>query len=234
MIVHKNAAWLFTSTMYLMKFDLIREQWSMVCTEESNEESWSATVGIAADFCMEIFEGKIYIFGGSWLSVFYALDLKTLCWTKLHTLPSENSKVAIPTARSASGSWIVPEERRMYILFGRYAYTDKNRLASNASDYHFDDMWSYSFDEGTWRLERLCGNFPLPHTYMACAYNLTLNQVSVYGGYNGQLLTRNTLPEHTEDIKDCVFNYSFYGDTFIMDMDTLIWKQVVTPTFPLY
>jgi hypothetical protein len=69
------------------------------------------------------------------------------------------------------------------------------------------------------------GNFPCPRTEMALAYNPVLNRVLAYSGYTAGMPTL---------IRETMYQYAYFGDTFMWDPDTRVWKHVITRGFPSF
>jgi hypothetical protein len=69
------------------------------------------------------------------------------------------------------------------------------------------------------------GNFPCPRTEMALAYNPVLNRVLAYSGYTAGMPTL---------IRETMYQYAYFGDTFMWDPDTRLWKHVITRGFPSF
>ena len=218
----------------MLKFDLVQEQWKCVDTIWNSRESWPYTGKIADDYCMEVYEDKLYIFSGrdsySYSSLgtnlHMCLDLKTLIWTKLGGTSDPRKLIkGMPLFRQGAGSWVIPEEKRMYVLYG-YAARPKTEEHKDRVDYQYTDLWSYHFTERSWKRERLRGNFPAPRSKMTCVYHPLLHSVIVFGGCNVRM------PTNKSQFAGVDLGFTNFADTFILNMKTRIWKQVLTHNIP--
>ena len=224
-------AWLFFGHLNILKFDLKKETWKYIETKRSFPEPWPYNVSIR-EYCAEVFEGVLYVFGGLLNSkspgtnLHMALDLRTRLWTKLGGTgdPKVLTK-GMPPLRYSAASWVAKEERRMFILYGSAVPSVFPGL-KESSEFQHDDMWSYSFDERVWRLERIRGGFPSPRIKMACVYHEKLQHVIVFGGVNVRVPVDDA--RHSKKL----LCYAPLGDTFVLDLKTRIWKQVVTTSLP--
>ena len=233
MRVWKDQAWLFFGCKRMLKFDLHLEQWFLFDTEWDSAEPWPYKKELAVEYCAEIFDGKLHIFGG-WggsdsdtetisigMNLHMCLDLRTLKWTKLGGTNDPQKHIpGMPTLRKACGSWVAPHEKKMYILHG---IACRPESAIGYFNHQYEDAWSYSFATQIWARERLRGNFPAARCNMACVYHPALDQVLVFGGSNVRLPTQH--PRMMSFM-------TYFADTFILDMKTKIWKQVLTRDFP--
>ncbi|KII88508.1 hypothetical protein PLICRDRAFT_161680 [Plicaturopsis crispa FD-325 SS-3] len=229
--VYKDTAWMFQGEKTVWAFDLVREQWKKVETSFSGKWPYFHPL---SEHCVEIFEDVMYVFGGDdsrtdlGVNIFMALDLKTLKWTHLGGTSHAVTTNDMPMLRRHASSWIVPEQKRLYIMYGnicRVAAQLKGKPHGNEEDYNHEDLWSYSISEKKWRRERLRGSFPSPRTEMASVYHGGLGAAIVFGGYNAST---------TSLINGKIYAFAFYGDTFMFDPETRIWKHVVTRGFPGY
>ena len=200
---------------------------------KGGRKPWPYTTGVAAEYCAEVYKDELHIFGGNngfesvGVNLHMSLNLRTLRWSKLGgTVALKQLIRGMPSMRKGAGSWVVPEERRMYILYG-CATPEYSRVPKlNGTEFQQDDMWSYSFEEKVWRRERFRGNYPSPRARFACAYNKKLQQVVVFGGGHVQL---PSLDQHYSQVN---IDETPLGDTFILDLKSGIWKQILTRNFP--
>lgn len=235
MRVWDNKAWLFTGSTRIWIFDLITEKWKSVLTEILGKK-WPYFGKSVCEYALEIVDGKLYVFGGDdgktslGTNIFMQLDLATFWWTYLGGTSECVPTVRFPDLRRFPSSWVVPAQKRIYILYGnvgRQAASLGGHPQGSMNDYTNEDLWSYDVTEQTWRRERLRGNFPSPRTEMACAYHPTLGRTLVYGGYNASMTT--SLAD-----MDKAFYFAFFGETYLLDPETQIWQHVLTRGFPSY
>ncbi|KAI0063833.1 hypothetical protein BV25DRAFT_1823893 [Artomyces pyxidatus] len=192
---------------------------------------------------MTIVDGKLYVFGGTHSTCYVGtnywmvLDLMTREWRKLSGDPGPlRADFNIPGPWRHTGLWVDKTQDRIWLLFGEAdrasAQTMKEEHGAEIG-FGYDDCWSWNITSETWRRERIAGNPPSPRSEFACTYNSKLDKVFVFGGYCPNLLTM--YPRQN----DKVFQFSYYGDTFLFDPATsgnkpLTWKHVLTRGFPTY
>ncbi|KII88507.1 hypothetical protein PLICRDRAFT_54338 [Plicaturopsis crispa FD-325 SS-3] len=231
MQVHGHMVYLFRGNKTVWAFDLVAEKWTQIQTTFTGKWPYFRQL---TEHCVEIFEDVMYVFSGDdartdlGTNVFMALDLKTMKWTYLGGHSESIATNEMPMLRRHASSWVVPAQKRLYILYGnicRSAAKMHNKPYGDKEDYNYEDMWSYSIPSKKWRRERLRGNFPSPRTEMACVYSESLGHTFVYGGYNASTYCV---------VGNIGWEFAYYGDTFMLDPETLIWKHVVTRGFPSY
>ena len=150
----------------MLKFSLTMERWIMFETKwkgdgkDKGQEPWPYKHNKALEYCAEVFDGKLHIFGGGdeykciGMNLHMCLDLRTLIWEQLGgSNKMEGTSTDMPTSRKGAASWVVPREKRMYILYGHAARSEMSEETQHL-DHQYEDMWSYSFVERTWKRER--------------------------------------------------------------------------------
>ncbi|KAJ7687742.1 hypothetical protein B0H17DRAFT_1136098 [Mycena rosella] len=267
MLTHNDTALLFTGRPTIDLFDLANETWSSFDTTYSVTaadvragvvDGWPYPGRQLCDATMQIVDGKLYVFGGAHATtlmgcnLFMELDLTTRVWRRLsgYVRAPKDADYACPSPRKSAASWASPDKTRLYLLFGHF-----DREAPKPGELHrageafgHEDFWSWSIKEARWRRERMAGNPPCARTELSYTYasfgNAKLGKAIVFGGYHP------TLPTHVLTAgKEVQFNYSYFADTFIYDMDPQAastnadaeptlrapkWRQVLTPGFPTY
>ncbi|KAJ7785074.1 hypothetical protein DFH07DRAFT_907713 [Mycena maculata] len=263
--VHNDKALLFTGRPTLDVFDLVQETWTTFKTTYSPtaedkkagvQDGWPYPSHKCSDHSMLIVHDKLYLFGGSHgttaigCNLFMELDLTTRRWRRLtgYVRAPEHADYACPGPRKNAACWASPDKKRIFILFGhadREGASFHNELHGGSRAYCYEDMWSWSIAEETWRQERIAGNPPCSRTETAYVYNEKLQKTIFFGGYSPSLPT--FVPEQMLE-----FDFSYFADTFVYDMTTpaspaLVaaappeptllapkWKQIMTHGFPTY
>ena len=219
--MHRNYVYFFNGWRDLLRFDLAAEKWDIAGTENKGGNYQDSLLLYP---CVELLGDEMYVYGGSQgenvtLNTLMVLDLVQLRWREL----AINTKS--PPPREAAGSWIVPEQRKLYVMFGNaiddYAYEDMGPLARV---YH-NDMWSYSIDKDCWEQESIRGNCPTSREHMAAVYHPGLKSAIVYGGIS-------TVP--TVHVENDFTMRTYYADAFVFDVDSRRWRQIVTRNFPTW
>lgn len=152
--------------------------------------------GILMDLTQEIFEEKLYVFGGTHAktniacNLFMVLDLKTSKWRRLSgsVTPSQDSD-STPGPRKTPSSWVDPTTKKFCLLFGecdRSGAWLKGEMHGAKVGWSFDDFWTWDIVKKTWTRE----NAPRPRSEVACVYELALHSYSSF-----------TAPYHNEDRK---------------------------------
>ena len=235
----KDTAYLFYGSKKILTFDLVQEKWSSKTTKFSIPgKSWPYFQDILIDYGMEIYKGKMYIFGGQdglrqlGCNVFMCLDLGTLSWEWLSGTSQPISTYDCPMLRVHPLTWILPSEDRLFVMYGNV-----NRIGERVSnptgphgseiDYTYDDIWSYHIPRKTWTREKARGNYPSPRTEFSAIYNDKMDRVVAFGGYCGT--TSTYLPE-----RDANLGFAYYADTYVWHPKTGKWAQVLTRGFPTY
>ncbi|KAJ7438944.1 hypothetical protein B0H11DRAFT_2293635 [Mycena galericulata] len=262
MLVHNDRAILFTGRPTVDVFNLKTETWGSFQTTFSPTsadiaagvvDGWPYPGKKCCDTTMQILNDKLYVFGGSHettrmgCNLLMELDLLTRKWRRLSgtVRVTEHGDYSRPGPRKSASSWVSLDKTRIFLLFGsfdREAAHFNNELHGSEESFGYDDFWSWSVEEETWRQERMSGNPPCARTEMACTYNEKLQKVIVFGGYHPSLSTLVLTPG-----REIQFHYSYFADTFIYDMAPGVaantseptlsapkWKQVLTPGFPTY
>ncbi|KAI0082393.1 hypothetical protein K474DRAFT_1655154 [Panus rudis PR-1116 ss-1] len=251
MCVWNNKAYIYNGSPVVDYFDLVGERWSSIRTtyhKDLHGPKGPFPGEDLVDYSMEIFDGKMYVFGGTYTdcevgcNTLICLDLATHVWRRLSGYPGPKltPEWTCPGPRRHVAMWLdkrVEGAERLYLLFGE---ADR-RTASNAGQtygamfgYMYDDFWSWDIHGETWRRERLEGNPPCPRSEMGCTFNEKLGVAVIFGGYS------STLPAHFPELdKHCAFSY--FGDTFIYvppdptNPDSRPkFQQVITRGFPTY
>lgn len=232
-LVHNDIVWFFSGNLDILRFNLVSETWGSVRTVFQGTWPFSSDgIAIAAFsvYNVERYKSKMCVFGASSKadSLFMVLDLKSLRWRRFDLmLTNSNCELtqSTPLGRCSGNVWVVEEEDRLYVMYGE-SLLDKAKRNFDAELYA--DLWSFSFNTELWTRERLRGNFPSPRLAMAHAYNNKIKKVVAFGGMTDGvpfLIVENGEPKTF---------HSYYADTFVMDTDTLLWKQVITRNFPAW
>lgn len=235
----KNTAYLFYGSKKILTFDLVQEKWSSKTTKFSIPgKNWPYLQEILIDYAMEIYKGKMYIFGGQdghgrlGCNVFMCLDLGTLSWEWLSGTSQPIPTYDSPMLRVHPLTWILPSEDRLFVMYGNAnrvgeGVSDPTSPHASEVDYTYDDIWSYHIPRKTWTREKVRGNYPSPRTEFSGIYNDKMHRVVAFGGYCGT--TSTYLPE-----KDANLGFAYYADTYIWHPKTGKWAQVLTRGFPTY
>jgi hypothetical protein len=105
-------------------FDLKTETWGTQKTTFGSSQRWPYNEGIFDQYSVEMFEDTMYVFGGDdsgsclGTNVLMALDMKTWAWTHLGGTSAAIATQTMPNLRCYPNCWIVPKERRLYVLYG--------------------------------------------------------------------------------------------------------------------
>lgn len=188
-VEHKKA-YLFTGRPIVDFFDLTTKKWGSVRTtfsrvdpadtEAGIRSAWPYPGGVLTDSTQQIFEEKLYVFGGTHrqtnigCNLFMVLDLKTFTWTRLSghvTAPRDAD--GTPGPRKTPSSWIDVPSKKFCLLFGecdRMGASLKGELHGSDCGYAFDDFWTWDIRNGKWCKERFSGNAPCPRSEAACVY----------------------------------------------------------------
>ncbi|KAJ7615830.1 hypothetical protein FB45DRAFT_801455 [Roridomyces roridus] len=268
-LVYKNQALLFTGRPAVDVFDLVKEKWTTLETTYSPTEAdiaagvkggWPYPDNNLSDAAMQIVGDKMYVFGGSHgttlvgCNLFMELDLTTRKWRRLTGTVhmTQHSDYTCPGPRKSAASWVSPDEKRFFLLFGhadRQAAKSRKEMHYADRSFAFADMWSWDIKREKWRQERMSGNSPCSRTELSFTYNPKLKKVIIFGGYQPSLPT--VVLE-----KGMQFEFSYFADTFVYDMASYAagdpdaanqltstaeptlsapkWLQVMTHGFPTY
>ena len=231
-LVYKNSVWFFTGKLDVLRFDLNHERWDRVTTVFRGK--WPFDSGIilidrSSIFSVERYRNKLCVFGESLdeKSLFFVLNLDTLRWRKFDLMQKHANGDTVqmtPLGRISANVWVVEDQDKLFVMYGDTVVTTKERMIYSLV---YADLWSFSFITETWTRERLRGNFPSPRLAMAHAYHSKLKKVIAFGGASWN--ERFFSAEQVEFV-----THPHFGDTFVMDIDTLSWKQVVTRSFPAW
>lgn len=207
MTVYESKAYLFTGRPQLDVFDLVTEEWSTVTTRMKDATTdWPYEGNEANDYTMQLVEGTLYVFGGSHsgsmlgCNVLMALDLSTLQWQHLSGTSKLKADYSCPGPRIYAMSWASSD--RLYVMYGMANRTaaQLHRQPEGADlDYPFDDLWSWSIPERTWRRERIRGNPPSPRCESAYVYVSHLDPSSYYTIVTLCRTRSSTKPSFSED-----------------------------------
>ncbi|KAL7275702.1 hypothetical protein RUND412_001344 [Rhizina undulata] len=241
MKVFDSKAWLFFGSRTLWVFDLVTETWNKkqttFTTLNGKNKQWPYVGDHLSDYAMEIWKGKMYVFGGQdgrmqlGCNLFMALDLEKLSWEHLSGTSEAKATHDVPMLRVHPEAWVLPEEETLFIMYG-----NANRMGEGLGssgqhgaecDYTYEDIWAYSFETKKWRREKTRGDYPSPRTEFSAVWNPCMKRTVVFGGYCG---TTNTyFPD-----RGINFTFAYYADTFLWDAETRKWCQVLTRGFPTY
>jgi len=241
MRVWEDKAYMFVGTTQIYIFDLEKEIWSSMQTSLPGKK-WPYSRMKFQSFSTAILDGKLYVFGGDdgdvalGMNVLMALDLKKKVWDHISGTSDHKPQIYEPNLRMLCGFFAVPELKKLYVLYGtanRTAASDRRQPGGGLHDYTYDDFWTFDLVTRKWQRERLRGNFPSPRTEFSYAYIPSMKRVIVYGGYHGSLTTVDTGPG-VIGTGPTQFPFSYFGDTFIYDPFTNVWKQGIVKGFPSY
>ena len=191
---------------------------------------------VQMDSYVELYDHKICVLGGYddfkifKKRIFIALDLKTLKWQRLDEKETKESDV--PEPRAGAVTWVSAKEHRFFLLYGHSnaSLFTKFTGRSLAHEEIFSDFWSYDLKRQRWTRERFRGNFPCHRNFSVSGYNEKYNQLVFYGG-GSDSIPADSLEGRFGTIDS---PFSMLGDTFVLDLETRIWKQVVTRNFPAW
>jgi len=249
MQVWENKAYLFHGFLEIHVFDLVTEKWSTINTTMSQGKPWP--VGKKGhnfrDFSTTLtpWDGKLYVFGGDdgatslGCNLFLVLNLATREWDHISGTSESIPLTREPSLRVLASLWNVPEERKVYLMYGnvtRQAASYEHRPGGASMDHTCDDFWSFDPEKQVWEREKLRGSYPCVRTEMATAYCPSIGATVVYGGYNASIPTHDQigLPSKLPKDQPQMYSFSFFGDTFVYDSKTKIWKHVLIRGFPSY
>ncbi|KAH0608213.1 uncharacterized protein H6S33_002265 [Morchella sextelata] len=238
MKVWEDKAWLFFGSKTVWAFDLVEETWEKKTTVLKKKKKWPYEKNDLSEYAMEVYKGKMYVFGGQdgrmqlGCNLFMALDLKDLTWELISGTSEPVATHDSPMLRVHPEAWVIPKENKLFIMYG-----NANRMGESLGgregthgaecDYTYEDIWAFSFSTKTWTREKTRGNYPCPRTEFSCAYNPRLDRTVVFGGYCG---TTNTyFPDRGVN-----FTFAYYADTYIWNPADRKWSQVLTRGFPTY
>ncbi|KAK0476494.1 hypothetical protein IW261DRAFT_1642290 [Armillaria novae-zelandiae] len=259
--VYKNKAYLFTGKRQVDFFDLEKGQWGSINTtyertmadKWAGMENWLYPHSMVNDACVEIADGKLYVFGGTHndnqvgCNLLVALDFETKKWRRLAGHLHPKADPLAPDPRKTAMCWVNKEQDRLFILGGeanRPAATRGDPVYANDS-FIFENMWSWHIPTGKWRRERMSGNLPSARSEVAHAFNPVLNKFLLFGRYStGQ----DTIVLSDEPGgRGVSFSFTYFADTFMYDpapvtgnpdatptMKAPKWKHVLTRGFPTY
>lgn len=235
MKVQNDKAWLFFGSKTVWAFDLTKERWEK---KDTTCKKWPYHRHELSEYAMEVYKGKLYIFGGQdgrmqlGCNLFMCLDLKTLSWELISGTSLATATHDSPMLRVHPETWIVPEEDTLFVMYG-----NANRMGEGLGgrdgvhgaecDYTYEDIWAFNLNTKKWTREKSRGNYPCPRTEFSSAFNSHLNRTVVFGGYCG---TTNTyFPDRGVN-----FTFAYYADTYLWDPSNRLWCQVLTRGFPTY
>ncbi|KIK52660.1 hypothetical protein GYMLUDRAFT_179913 [Collybiopsis luxurians FD-317 M1] len=251
--VWRDKVYLFVGTQNLHVFDLVTEQWSTLKTTMQRGQTWPYSVdGALTASASALLDDKLYIFGGEdggdplGQNIFMALDLTTAKWTHVSGTSANIPKSFEPNLRTLPCMWASPLHRKIYLLYGSANRTQarlQHKPGSGEYDYTYEDFWSWDVDapsssssssgiQSRWTRERLRGNFPSPRTEAASVYWDATGRAVVYGGYHGSLPTIEL--NVSIGNQQPMYDFTFFGDTFVHDPETNVWQHVLVRGFPSY
>ncbi|GAW10274.1 hypothetical protein LENED_012521 [Lentinula edodes] len=240
MQVWQDKVYLFLGTRSLHVFDLVTELWSTLKTTIRRGTTWPYDLSSSlTSFNTAVLDDKLYVFGGEdgkdplGQNIFMALDLSANKWEHLSGTSKHVPQSFQPNLRSLQCMWAAPKQRKIYILYGSANRTQaryKHAAGAAECDYTYDDFWSWHVDDKKWERERLRGSYPSPRTEAASVFSHATGRAVVYGGYHGNMTTLET----KMTIQDTMYEFAFYGDTFIYDPEANIWQHVLVRGFPSY
>lgn len=236
--VYNDEALLFYGNKTMVAFNLKNEKWRKITTTLKGGKKWPYIRGDNSEHCIEIFKDKMYVFGGqdgrSQLghNIFLILDLKKWEWEHVNGTSAPKATHDMPMLRVHAESWVVPELNKLFIMYG-----NANRMAESLHDppgehgaerdHTYDDLWAWDIEKRTWSREMVRGNYPCPRTEFSTVFSPKMNKVIAFGGY---CATTNTyFPDRRTN-----FTFAYFADTFIQDVETRAWSQVLTSGFPTY
>jgi hypothetical protein len=239
--VYNDKAYVFYGTPTLQVFDLRTEKWSGLSTVLRGKR-WPYIHNTSSEHAVEILDGKLYVFGGQdgrdqlGNNIFMVLDLSDNEWKYVSGHSEPTATWNEPMLRVYPGSWADPIRKKLYVHYGnanrmsQWIRLPKGEHAAE-TDHTYEDTWSYNTSTKQWNRENVAGNYPCPRTEHSLVFNKHLNNgkggVVCFGGYSAT--TTTYIPE-----KNLNFTYAYFADTFLLDPETMTWKQVLTRGFPTY
>lgn len=231
-IVFYNHVWFFSGHKDILRFNLVTETWDSVRTKYRPEWPFVTDFFEMNNLCcysVERYRNSMCVFGGSAYcdSLFMLLDLEKLTWRRLAVAPmlaSKETSQDMPKGRGNGSTWVAEDEDKFFILYGDFNRKGSNPLFGDI----FENFWSFSFKTERWTRERIWGNFPSPRVAMATAYHSGLKQVVAFGGVSDRIAFNLT----KDDDEEC--SNLHCADTFIMDNESMNWRQVLTRNFPAW
>lgn len=165
------------------------------------------------------------------------LDLTTNKWEHLSGSSNNIPKAFEPNLRTLPCMWTCPKQRKVFIMYGsanRIQAYFRHAPGGADIDHTYDDFWSYHVDEKKWERELLRGSYPSPRTEAASAFSDATGRAVVYGGYHGSLMTLELDNPRGSPTGDGMFQFAFFGDTFVYNPDSKMWQHVLVRGFPSY
>ncbi|RPA83985.1 galactose oxidase [Ascobolus immersus RN42] len=239
--VYNDKAYVFYGSPTLQVFDLRTEKWSTLATVLVGKR-WPYVRNSSSEHALEVLNGKLYVFGGQdgrdqlGNNIFMVLDLSNNQWQYISGLSKPTPTWKEPMLRVYPGSWADPIRNRFFLHHGnanRMSQLIKEPRGEHAADqdHTYDDTWSYNPTTKQWIRENVTGNYPCPRTEHSLVFNKHLNGdkggVICFGGYSAT--TTTYIPEQNVN-----FTYAYFADTFLLDPETMVWRQVLTRGFPTY
>ncbi|KAK7446264.1 hypothetical protein VKT23_014469 [Stygiomarasmius scandens] len=239
MRVWQDKVHLFSGRLQVQVFDLVTEKWSILNTSLPRNKSWPYPSSGLEAFNTALLDDTLYVFGGQdsndalGNNLFMALHLPTAKWDHISGTPTMIPKKDQPECRTLPAMWAVPEQRKIYVMYGSALRTHArfgNRPHGAEIDHTWDDQWSFHVDERKWKRERMRGNYPSPRTEHASVFSTAMNRTIIYGGYH----SNHGFKENDPDMFQGVFGYAYFGDAFLWNPDTGIWQHILVKGFPSY
>lgn len=228
-----DRAYLFQGKNTLPYFDLRTERWSQVTTKARDGTLWhklfpgDSLIG----YCAHVHRDKMYVFGGDRFKStgsstvgrnrLMVLDLNDFKWDVLSGTLDLVPDITMPGVRRRAASWLV--DGKIYITLGSVHPSGP----SQNDEYSYPDMWSYDIERNVWTHEKYIGNPPCGRSESGYTLNAAWGKAVVFGGYD----SRTPFLPSTGDI---AFAYTYFADTFLWDIQTRRWSQVITRGFPTY
>lgn len=146
-VVYDDYAWIFNGLYDILRFDMISESWDHVTTTFSSRKGhkWPYTDTGLQSPSISLLDHNMYVFGGDiqgkpeGSDVFMVLDLKSLQWRYLGDSSvfkrSNHIGKHWPPPRHKAGCWIVPQEKRFYLMYGTRSYERPLKRNNKKSPY---------------------------------------------------------------------------------------------------
>ena len=109
---------------FVWVFDLVNEKWFKKTTKMKAGQDWPYKGDLVHEYCAEVLEDTLYVFGGDdgntnlGTNILLALDLTTFVWDHISGTSDHVPRAFEPNVRRHAHMWAVPEQRRLYVLYG--------------------------------------------------------------------------------------------------------------------
>jgi hypothetical protein len=243
--VWDNTAYLFHGrASHIWTFDLVAEKWQKKPTKWAGARAAWPYAGDRCDECaLHVLDGVLYAFGGEdaqadlGTSVLVALDLATMEWAHLGGTGRAVPALTSPDLRRHPTSWVVPAERRLYVLYG---HACRAAAKMHGKPHGNDDDAATATSPR--RAPRPRPRGTVPSGSRACTAATTPRSrprpaarrrtTSRSAAQPCSSVPRARARSSLRLTRPCSFTY--FGDTFVWSPETRAWRQVLTRGFPSY